>query len=90
MAHRNIFKKLSLVLLIILIGSFSFAEDKKVLPPKSANPQQQDCTEDNKKNPNPNPNITSPTPNPTPEKKGTNPESLPPSPFQFQDNKDDG
>jgi hypothetical protein len=88
MTGRNILTILFLVLLIILIGPSSFAEDKKALPPKSANPQQQDCTEDNKKNPNPN--IASPTPNPTPEKKGINPESLPPSPFQFQDNKDEG
>ncbi len=78
MTGRNILTILFLVLLIILIGSFSFAEEKKNLPPGSANPQQQECSEDNKQTSNSD--KPNPAPKPTPEKKATNPQSSTPFP----------
>jgi hypothetical protein len=83
MTNRNILTKLFLGLLIILIGSFSFAEDKKNLTPGSATPQQQECPEDDKQASNSA--KPAPAPKPTPEKKATNPQSLtPPSPLEIQ------
>jgi hypothetical protein len=90
MLNRNIFKKLPLGLIIIfLLGSFSFAEDKKTLPSNTVNPQQRDCTEDNKKTPNPG---SSPlTPKSTRENKGSTPESLTAPSFKIQeDNIEEG
>lgn len=84
MSNRNRFRKLFLILLIILIGSFSFAEGPKNPPSNTTNPQQQDCTKDNKKNSNPD--TSAPALNSTTEKKTTNPESLTPPAFKFQDN----
>ncbi|MBA4392603.1 MAG: hypothetical protein C0407_03525 [Desulfobacca sp.] len=79
MAIRNLFKKLFLILLIILVGSFSFAEDKKALSPGSAVQQQQNCDKDNKKTSSLN--TSNPFPRSALEKMGTNPESLTPPSF---------
>ena len=80
MTNRNSLIKLFLVLMIILIGSFSFAEDKKATPPNSASPQQQDCSEDNKKTSNPDTSAS--IPKSTQKENITNAKPLTPPPFQ--------
>ena len=82
----KMFKALSFMLLIVLIGSFCFAEEKKDLSPNPA-PSQQGCDEDNKKTSNSE--TPTPAPKPAPEKKAANPGSLtPPSPLQPQQGTD--
>ncbi len=90
MSKRNLFKILFAILLILLIGSFSFAEDKKTLPPTPTNSPKKECPEDSEKNQNPK---TTPPASKTAPEKGSNLEPLSPSPsspFKFQNDQDDG
>lgn len=79
MKNRNLLKMLSLVLLIILIGSFSFAEDKKAVSPGQTSPQQ-GCTDCDKKTSNPD--ISNVSPTTSQENKAADPKSLVPPPIQ--------
>jgi hypothetical protein len=89
MTNRNRYKKWCLILLIILTGSFSFAEGKKTLPANTTNSECTECNEGSLKNTIPD--CPPPAPGFTQEKQVNSPQSLtPPSSMMPEDKGESG